>query len=48
MRDRLIELIKGGSQYICDDAVLIERIADHLLTNGVIVLPCKVGIGCIC
>jgi hypothetical protein len=43
MRDRLIELIKGCSQYICDDAVLIESIADHLLANGVIVPPCKVG-----
>lgn len=43
MRDRLIELIKGSSQYICDDAALIERIADHLLANGVIVPPCKVG-----
>ena len=43
MRDRLIELIKGSSQYICDDAALIERIADHLLANGVIVPPCRVG-----
>ena len=38
MRDRLIELIK--------DIVVpyfAEAIADHLLANGVIVPPCKVG-----
>ena len=43
MRDRLIGLIIGSSEYICDSAALIERLADHLLANGVIVLPCKVG-----
>lgn len=43
MRDRLIGLIKGSSEYICDSAALIERLADHLLANGVIVPPCKVG-----
>lgn len=43
MRNMLIELIKGSSQYICDDAALIERIADHLLANGVIVPPVKIG-----
>ncbi|MEE1357643.1 MAG: hypothetical protein UHG68_08800 [Clostridia bacterium] len=43
MRDKLIELIKGGSQYICDDSALIERLADHLLTNGVVVLPVEIG-----
>lgn len=43
MRDRLKELIKGSSQYICDDSALIERLADHLLAHGVIVPPCKVG-----
>ena len=42
MRDRLIELVKGtpdvwGSDLAC------EMIADHLLANGVIVSPCKVG-----
>ena len=47
MRDRLIELIKkvpyGVSvgakfeQYFC------KKVADHLLANGVIVPPCKVG-----
>ena len=37
MRDRLIELIENA--YYCD----IERLADHLLANGVILPPCKVG-----
>ncbi len=43
MKERLIELIKSSSQYVCEDAYLVERIADHLLSNGVIVLPCAVG-----
>ncbi len=43
MKERLIELIKSSSQYVCEDAYLVERIADHLLANGVIVLPCAVG-----
>jgi hypothetical protein len=42
-RDRLIELIKQSSQYICEQNSLIEKIADYLLANGVIVIPCKVG-----
>ncbi len=38
MRDRLIELIKDiVHPYFAED------IADHLLANGVIVPPCKVG-----
>ena len=41
MRDRLIELLG------CEGSVItkndFETVADHLLTNGVIVLPCKVG-----
>ena len=52
MRDRLIELLKdpipvirglkifGESRMSAVDA---ERYADHLLANGVIVPPCKVG-----
>lgn len=50
MRDRLIELIK---EYICslrigDGAAYflsggVPDLADHLLANGVIVLPCSVG-----
>ena len=43
MRDRLVELLKDSSQYLKEQDSLIERIADHLLANGVIVPPCKVG-----
>lgn len=53
-RERLIELIEKttGTQYCGDEIVNseidideddIKRIADHLLSNGVIVLPCRVG-----
>lgn len=38
MRDRLIELIHDSDLSL--DSV---RLADHLLANGVIVPPCKVG-----
>ena len=47
MRDRLIELLKETFEYtrgVCidfDEAAEIN--ADHLLANGVIVPPCKVG-----
>lgn len=51
MRERLIELLKHNSQ--CEDkdckecklngSCLVNREADHLIANGVIVLPCKVG-----
>ena len=40
-RDRLIELLIDSSRYI--DQQRGEVIADHLLANGVIVPPCKVG-----
>ena len=40
MRDRLIELINNR---ICATKIEVERIADYLLENGVIVLPCKLG-----
>lgn len=46
MRDRLIELIKGAKNKAKDGNCDIERnmlFADHLLRNGVIVPPCKVG-----
>ena len=43
MRDRLIELIKKSSQYICEQDNLVERIADKLIAEGVVVLPVKVG-----
>ena len=47
MRDRLLELLKETFEYtrgVCidfDEAAEIN--ADHLLANGVIVLPCEVG-----
>lgn len=41
MRDRLIELLtKSGASF---ERALPEEIADHLLAEGVIVLPVKVG-----
>ena len=45
MRDRLIELIKDTLQeWECDvSEKTISEIAEHLIENGVIVLPCKVG-----
>ena len=54
MRDRLIELILNADtedSYACklctdDDSCELcyaERLTDHLLANGVIVPPCKVG-----
>ena len=40
-RDRLIELLrKSGASF---ENALPEEIADYLLANGVIVLPCKIG-----
>jgi hypothetical protein len=45
MRDRLIELLEaecGFSRYMTDDERR-ARLADHLLANGIIVPPCKVG-----
>ena len=55
MRDRLIELINQADdkcghtscgecgRFGTEDDCLIGLIADHLLANGVIVPPCKVG-----
>ena len=46
MIDRLIELIVNGVVAFSTSTVeypLYEYIADHLLANGVIVPPCKVG-----
>ena len=54
MRDRLIELITNADTYdsyackLCTDDDSCElcyakKLADHLLANGVIVPPCKVG-----
>ena len=53
-RERLIEILKQGScpsSYICDEnckyadleSCYEPRVADLLLSNGVIVPPCKVG-----
>ena len=39
MRDRLVELIRSV-QYL---GGLEEKLADHLIENGVVVPPCKVG-----
>ena len=46
MRDRLIELIEYGQRLFMEDddyEKSSEFLADHLLANGVIVPPCKVG-----
>lgn len=51
MRDRLIELIRNaprkdvvyGDIKLDKPAQTLQTIADHLLENGVIVMPCKVG-----
>ena len=40
-KERLIELIKQGNGGY--DFNSLEKIADHLIANGVIVLSCKVG-----
>lgn len=44
MRDRLIEKIKDSlNRHIGKSCLLAENIADDLLENDVIVLPCDVG-----
>ena len=53
MRDRLIELIKdiapdlvakcGDECDKCTHGDCVGKLADHLLANGVIVLPCTIG-----
>lgn len=46
MRDRLIELIRQARKKTKDANSTLEReiiFAEHLLANGVIVPPCKVG-----
>ena len=47
MRDRLIELVKhvpyGVSVGATFEQYFCKKVADHLIENGVIVLPCKVG-----
>ena len=43
MRDRLIDLLDECRFIEGVGAELVEKQADYLLANGVIVLPCKVG-----
>lgn len=44
MRDRLIELLqKVRFDNSEKEATIEEQIADHLINNGVIIPPCKVG-----
>jgi hypothetical protein len=44
MRERLISLIKDSLfRHIDKSCNLAENIADDLLENGVVALPCKVG-----
>lgn len=45
MRNRLVELLKNAhdeQKYLTSDKS-IQAIADDLLANGVVVIPCKVG-----
>ena len=43
-RERLIEILtKGQPPFNTLNDVCIEKLADYLLANGVIVPPCKVG-----
>ena len=40
-RERLIELLDQNCGYV--EEQLAENLADYLLVNGVVVLPCKAG-----
>lgn len=42
-RDRLTELIEQAEGLKNNDFPSVEEIADYLLANGVIVLPCYIG-----
>lgn len=48
MRDRLIELLTDNLPH-CDNPLqdtydeIVERLANHLIENGAIIPPCKVG-----
>lgn len=48
MRDRLVELLTDNFPH-CDNPLqdtydeIVERLANHLIENGVILPPCKVG-----
>lgn len=43
MRERLIELLDTMIGEWCDDIDELESVADYLLENSVVVLPCKIG-----
>jgi hypothetical protein len=49
MRERLVELLNKKYDHFCDqcgvnkDSHYTDSLADYLLENGVVVLPCKVG-----
>lgn len=47
MKDRLIELFKSACDKFndsdCTEEEALELLADHLLENGVIAPPCKIG-----
>lgn len=40
MRDRLIELLNDATD---KEGIYLDKVADYLLANGVIVPPCKAG-----
>ena len=42
MRNRLANLICEAEKKVNNEYPTIEEVADHLIANGVIVLPCKV------
>lgn len=42
-RDKLIELITSTPKQDPKQKITAEQIADHLIANNVIVLPCKLG-----
>lgn len=41
MRDKLIQLLDQDCGYV--EKQKVEKLADYLIANGVIVLPCKIG-----
>ena len=43
MRNRIANLICEAEGKVNNEYPTIEMVADHLIANGVIVLPCKVG-----
>ena len=43
MRDRLMDLLFPASADLYENKIGIPELADHLIANGVIVPPCKVG-----